>query len=82
MPRFFVSIFIIVVLLVAVSGEEVLAQFTISGTVTGPGATPQTNVDVFLYDDQGNPLGGPSIVTNGSGFYTISGLPADTYGAW
>ncbi len=80
MSRLFVLTLFASMLLLALSGGNVMAQFEISGTVTGPGAVPAANVKVFLHDDQGNPLGGSSIITDGAGFYSISGLPTATYG--
>jgi len=56
------------------------AQFTISGTVTDPEAVPVDSVRILLYDDEGDPIGVPPTRTNSSGFYSISGIPPDTYG--
>ncbi len=80
MSPFLVRTIAAAVLLFAWGGADVMAQFTISGTVTGPGGVPTANVDVFLFDDQGNPLGGTSIITDIIGFYSISGVPPATYG--
>lgn len=80
MSRSFVPALITAILLIVSGGNSVNAQFTISGTVTDPGAAPVANVDVFLYDDQGDPVGGANTITDGFGFYSISGLPAGTYG--
>jgi hypothetical protein len=51
------------------------AQFSISGTVTGPGAAPVANVDVLLFDGSGTPLGIPATLTNLAGAYIIDNLP-------
>lgn len=53
--------------------------FTISGTVTDPGSQPVNNVDVFLYDDVGNPIGIPQTRTDNNGLYSILNIPAGTY---
>ncbi len=80
MYRSFVLALITAIFFFISGGNSVNAQFTISGTVTNPSAAPVALVDVFLYDDQGNPLGGPSIITDGAGFYSIPGIPTGTYG--
>ncbi len=59
------------------------AQYTISGTVRDPANTPVANVDVLLYTEQGDPIGGinPGL-TNASGFYTLGSggqIPSGTY---
>ncbi len=71
--------FLIFVLTVAVA-HPAAAQFTISGTVTGPAVMPVDSVNVFLFDELGNPIGIIPTFTDPSGFYSISGLPAGTYG--
>ena len=58
---------------------NVRAQYTVSGTVSGQGLLPVSGVELFLYDDQGNPIGIPQTLTDGSGFYSITGLPPATY---
>lgn len=55
------------------------AQFSVSGTVTGPGAVPAVGVNLLLFDGIGNPIGIPPTVTNAVGFYAINGLPVGTY---
>ncbi len=59
------------------------AQFSISGIVRDPGATPVANVDVLLFDGGGNPLGIPPTMTDIGGNYIIDnlpfGLPAGAY---
>lgn len=54
--------------------------FTVSGTARDPAASPVANVVLQLFDGSGNPIGIPPTITNASGFYSISGLPAGTYG--
>ncbi|MEW5794833.1 MAG: carboxypeptidase-like regulatory domain-containing protein [Candidatus Zixiibacteriota bacterium] len=69
---------VMTVVLLAVSAAS--AQFSISGTVLDHLAAPVANVEVFLYDDQGNPIGMTQVLTDGAGFYTVSDLPEATYG--
>ncbi len=70
------GIVFITVLLTAVSA----LGFTISGTVTDPLAAPVNNVDVFLYDQFGNPIGIPQTRTDNNGLYSILNISAGTYG--
>lgn len=56
------------------------AQFVVSGTVTDELLAPIAGVEVFLYNDQDDPIGIPQTLTDGSGFYSISGLPSADYG--
>jgi hypothetical protein len=71
---------LVLLFLVIEAGSTAAQLYTVSGTVTGPGATPVSGVEIFLYDDLDNPIGIPPTVTNTSGFYSIAGLPAGTYG--
>lgn len=80
MSRFNILTSITALSLSLIGTADVSAQFTISGTVTNPTTQPVANVDVFLYDDQGNPLGIPQTETDSNGFYSIANLPAATYG--
>jgi hypothetical protein len=58
------------------------AQYTISGTVADPEIQPVSGVDVLLYTQEGDPVGGitPGL-TDDNGFYTIGAgrIPAGTY---
>ncbi len=54
--------------------------FTISGTVTDPGALPVQDTDVFLYDEFGSPIGIPQTRTDVNGLYSILNIPSGTYG--
>jgi hypothetical protein len=58
-------------------------QYTISGTITDSNNSPVAVVDVFLYTDQGDPVGGinPGL-SDGSGFYSIGegNIPPGVYG--
>ncbi len=80
MSRSFVLTLITALILLVSGGSSVNAQFAISGTVTNPSAAPVSSVKVFLYDDQGNPIGGATATTDVAGFYAISGIPSGTYG--
>lgn len=53
--------------------------FVISGTVTDNAAVPVASVEIKLFTDAGVPIGIPPTFTNGSGFYSISGIPSGTY---
>lgn len=66
------------ILLLAFAGQAL--AFTISGTVTDPGALPVQDTDVFLYDEFGSPIGIPQTRTDVNGLYSILNIPAGTYG--
>ena len=70
------KILIIVALILACSGTA--SAFTLSGTVTDIVPSPVPDVAVQLYFN-GNPVGGAFDTTNGSGFYSITGIPSATY---
>ncbi len=54
--------------------------FTLSGTVTTQsGNQPVSGVDVRLFTGTGVPIGIPPTLTNGSGFYSVTGIPAGSY---
>lgn len=53
--------------------------FTLSGTLTNTSAQPVAGADVKLYDNNGDPIGLPPVLTNGAGFYSITGVPNDQY---
>jgi len=55
------------------------AQFTISGTVTDPGAVAVINVEVRLFTGTGVPIGIPPTFTGISGDYSLAGLPTGSY---
>jgi hypothetical protein len=62
--------------------RPLLAQFSISGTVSDPSSAPVNRVDISLYTSLGDPVGGINPVrTNSAGFYSIGGgnIPPDTY---
>ncbi len=81
--RFLFQLLAIIVALAVFSPNSANAQFTISGTVTNPSAMAVPNVDVLLFDSNGNSLGIPATLTDGAGFYIIDnipfGLPAADY---
>lgn len=59
-----------------------LAQFTLSGKVTNPNGAGIANVDVDLFDSNGNPVGILTDKTDALGNYNLNqpfGLPAGTY---
>lgn len=80
MSRLHILALVTTVIVIAHLAPDARAQFTISGTVTDPGAVPIDSVRIFLYDNNGNPLGILPSLTNPFGFYSISGVPAGTYG--
>jgi len=58
------------------------AQFTLSGKITDPNGTGIVNVDVDLFDANGNPVGILTDKTDALGNYNLNqpfGLPAGTY---
>ena len=69
--------------LISVFAGEAFAQFTISGTVRDPINSPVADVDVFLYTEQGDPIGGVDPGrTDIAGFYTLGAggqIPSGTY---
>ncbi|HXF48351.1 MAG TPA: carboxypeptidase regulatory-like domain-containing protein [Verrucomicrobiae bacterium] len=70
----------IVLILGLASGTQ--AQFTLSGKITDPNGTGIANVDVDLYDINGNPVGILTDKTDALGNYNLNqpfGLPAGTY---
>jgi hypothetical protein len=69
-------IFAASVFILAASGPA--AAFTLSGTVTDIDNNQVPQVAVQLYFN-GNPVGNAFDTTDGSGFYSISGIPSATY---
>ncbi len=63
---------------VLVLAVPALAQFTISGTVTG-NATPVDSVEIRLFTSTGVPIGIPPTFTDAAGQYAIAGLPNGGY---
>ena len=62
------------------SGSATLA-FTVSGTARDTAGVPVVGVEVLVYDDQDNPVGGfPPTFTDATGFYGISSIPSGTWG--
>ncbi len=59
---------------------QIFAQFTLSGTVTDSSSTPIFGVKVLLFDEFGTPIGIPLTQTDGTGFYSIVGLPVGVFG--
>lgn len=80
MSRLNILALVTTVIVIANLAPDARAQFTISGTVTKPIVVPVDSVSIFLYDNNGNPLGIPPTHTNSFGFYSIPGIPAGTYG--
>lgn len=73
-------VWIFVFILGLTSGTQ--AQFTLSGKITDPNGTGIANVDVDLYDINGNPVGILTDKTDALGNYNLNqpfGLPAGTY---
>lgn len=67
-------------LLAGITVSTPALAFTISGTVTTQsGNLPTSLVDVRLFTGTGVPIGIPPTLTNGSGFYSITGIPAGSY---
>jgi hypothetical protein len=76
-------IFLFSFAVIVVIAPSIFAQFTISGTVRDPSNSPVAQVDVFLYTEQGDPIGG---IDPGSsdiaGFYVLGSggqIPSGTY---
>ena len=83
MKRFFLFMVIILTGAICLPLNLALAQYTISGTITDTNDAPVDQVDVFLYTEQGDPVGGVNPgVSDPSGFYSIGGgnIPSGIYG--
>jgi hypothetical protein len=72
--------FALVVTCVPLLWATATPAFTISGIVTNKqSSAPVAAVDVKLFTSQGDPIGIPPTLTDGSGIYSISSIPNGTY---
>jgi len=66
-------------MVLSVLAGSAAAQYSITGTVTNPSATPVAQVELRLFTGAGTAIGIPVTLTGAGGAYAINGLPSGSY---